>query len=149
MRVSLCRSVFISAEFIPILFIAGKRYSVAIRPGKDKLAVFHAPCPIVFACLDAVIVSALRRNVVSIAELDFDGTIRHFKIHYHPGIRIGYDVALGGNLYRGDPGAIYRADGIAGIYCHHIFTGFKLCCIRDLLIGFRSRRKHGCGYDGN
>lgn len=36
-----------------------------------------------------------RRNVVFIAELDFDGTTRHFKIHYHPGIRIGYDIVLG------------------------------------------------------
>ena len=129
--------------------VAGQIDRIRSRPGKDKLAIRLRPIPRVFVFFDTVIVSAFRRNVVSIAEFDFDGTTRHFKIHYHPGVRIGYDVALGGNLYRGDPGAIYRADGIAGIYCHHIFAGFKLCCIRDLLIGFRSRRKHGCGYDGN
>ena len=137
--------VFISAEFVLALLIAGQRNGIVTNAVELEGSVGKGNGPGIVSGFNTVFVAALGSDLCTVVVGEGHALRRNSQVPHQIGGGVGERAGLIGQFCGGEPGALQRAHGVSAVDHHDILAVGQLFLGGDLLECAGGFRRESCG----
>ena len=137
--------VFISAEFVLALLIAGQRNGIVTNAVELEGSVGKGNGPGIVSGFNTVFVAALGSDLCTVVVGEGHALRRNSQVPHQIGGGVGERSGLIGQFCGGEPGALQRAHGVSAVDHHDILAVGQLFLGGNLLECAGGFRRESCG----